>query len=538
MLDRLKVPAQLPGAEVPDIKLPSSNAPRKEVEEALNRYFPPLPELPADPRANLGPDGRPLTLVDLQRLALDNSPVLRQAAAEVESARGLAIQAGLYPNPRVGYEGDTIGQASSAGMQGGWIEQTIKTGGKLQVARAAAYQDVLVAEFKLMQAEADLRTQVRNGYFNVLVAKKNLEVTRALAKLTDEIYKVNVLQLRAGEVAVYEPMQVRVLALQTRSQIVLAYNRQLSAWKQLAATLGLPGMPLTELEGQIDMPIPRHKYEEILAKVLTRHTDVGVAQTMVNKAQLNIRLAQLAPLPDVDLRYMAQKDNTTPPFGTVHSVVVGVALPLFDRNQGNLRKAQADLRRATEEGHRVRADLTSRVAEAFERYQNNRVLLEMYRTQMLPNQVQAFRAVVTRHFRAGERGGTSYNDLIVAEQTLVGLITNYVNILKEQWMSVVDLAGLMQTAELFESMEKDAVEPVPSLDQLCPLPCDHPCGVNVDPRWLGGDGSWPDAFSASERLSQPPQQAAPASISLSDVSLPVPPPEMLMLPAVELRKVP
>src|SRR5262245_59157562 len=122
MLDRLKLPALVPGAGTPDIRMPLAGTP-KEIAEAIQKYFPPLPPLGQEPQAQPGPAGRALILADLERLALGHSPVWRQAALEVEAARGVAVQAGLYPNPTVGYEGDTMAQARSAGLQGGFLEQ-------------------------------------------------------------------------------------------------------------------------------------------------------------------------------------------------------------------------------------------------------------------------------------------------------------------------------------------------------------------------------------------------------------------------------
>ena len=49
-----------------------------------------------------------LRLEDLEKTALQNNPTLKQAEARVRAARGKMKQAGLYPNPIVGYEGDEI----------------------------------------------------------------------------------------------------------------------------------------------------------------------------------------------------------------------------------------------------------------------------------------------------------------------------------------------------------------------------------------------------------------------------------------------
>ncbi len=523
LIERLKLPPALPGAKIPDIKLPPPLS--KEMEAALKKYFPPLPGLGEEPKARPGPEGLPLTLADLQKLALTNSPVLRQAAAAIEAAKGAAWQAGLYPNPVIGYQAEEIGP--TAGMQGGHITQTITTAGKLGLARDVARTDIRIAEHKFTQAQADVRTQVRAGYFNVLAARKNLAVTRALNQLTDEIYRVLVVQLKVGEVAAYEPMQVRVLALQTRAQLVQAHNRYLAAWKELAAALGLPGLPLTELAGRIEMSIPNYQYESVLARVLTRHSDVLIADDRVAKAQLSLRLAQVMPIPDVGVRVMVQKDNTSQPSAIISGVSVEIPFPLFNRNQGNIYQAQAFLGQASEEGHRVRAELTARLAGAFERYDNNRTLAGLYGQQILPNQVQAFRAVVARHSVGGPVGKDvpSYNDLVTAEQTLVAVITNYLNVLRDQWAGVVEVAGLLQTDDLFQLGEDCHDQRVPDLESLVPLSCLHPCSPMQDARLYGADGTWPAAPSPLAPQTLPPPQPG---------SPPTSPPEILPLPPLPL----
>ncbi len=512
LMDRLKLPAALPGAGVPDIQLPPPTAPRKEIEAAIDKYFPPLPKLPDEPRAAPGPAGQPLSLSDLQKLAAAHSPVLRQAAAEVQAALGAAVQAGLYPNPTVGYMADEIGTEGSAGKQGGFIGQTFKTAGKLRLARDAALQEVRIAEHKLRQTEAEVHTRVRAGYFDVLVAQRNLAVNRSLSQLTDEVYKVLVQQLKVGEVATYEPMQVRVLAMQARGMVVVAHNRYLAEWKKLASAMGVSGMPLTQLAGRVDIPIPRYQYDKLLAHVLSRHTEVLIAQEKSIKANTQLRLARVTPVPDLGVRVTMQTDTAAASHKFLTGVEVGVPMPLWDRNQGNIRMAQAQLLSANEEAHRVRADLTGRLALAFEKYETNRALLELS-GKIIPNQVQAFRAVVARHSRGGpaDKDGVSYNDLVTAEQALVGVITNYLNVLREQWAAVVEVAGLLQTDDLFQLSDGEQRMPVPDLEQLLPLCCQHPCSPVCDPRLFGGDGAWPPAF--------PPAPPAPASPPPAPVSV-------------------
>src|SRR5262249_33624226 len=165
-----QVPPGVPGQETPPIKLPPLEK-AKDVEAALKRYFPPLPPIGPEVQPLPGPGGRPLTLADLQKLARENSPLLRQAAADIKAAEGVALQAGLYPNPTTGLQGQTQGPGGGP-IYGGFVGQTIKTAGKLKLAQAAAAIDLENARLAYRKAETDLTASVRSGYFAALVARE------------------------------------------------------------------------------------------------------------------------------------------------------------------------------------------------------------------------------------------------------------------------------------------------------------------------------------------------------------------------------
>ncbi len=502
LADRVRIPEEIPGGKIPQIELPKDP---QERQAAIDRYFPPLPPLNANPKPGSSPTGAPLTLDDLQRLGRETNPLVRQAAADVAAAEGTLVQVGLYPNPNVGFQGDTIGTGSTGGYQGVFAEQTIKTGGKLVLARSQARMDLRNAELAYRRAETDLLTDVRNKYFAVLVAEKNLSVSLALAHLFDELYAVQVDQLRAGQAAHYEPLQLRVLVLQNRGSLVQARNRDTAAWKQLATSIGLPAMPPAPLAGRVDMPLPRFRYDACLEHVLTMHTDVLTASNSLERANFAIRLAQVTPLPDVDVRMALQKDYTTPPFGTAHSLSIGVPVPIFDRNQGNISAARAALLRASEEQHRVRNDLTNQLATAFEQYENNRVLLDYYEHHILADQARATRGAYIRHLQEPDKVG--FADVVVAEETLIGAVTTYVTTLGAAWAAAVNVADLLQTDDMFQYAEQQAVAPIPDLENLPGLPCCHPCSDLPDPALQGAHGTWPAAAPAAQAAGLPPTQS-------------------------------
>src|SRR5262249_59320906 len=105
-------------------------------------------------------------------------------------------------------------------------------------------------------------------------------------------------------------------------------------------------------------------------------------------------------------------------------------------------------------------------------------------------QVRAYRGVYERHDKEPDR--VSFGDIINAQQILANTITTYVSVLGGAWTAAVDVAGLLQTSDLFQLAEEQCVAPVPALEEIFQLPCCHPCTPLPDPKLKGAEGSWPE----------------------------------------------
>ena len=356
---------------------------------------------------------------------------LRQAAADVESARGALIQTNTYPNPTVGFSNQPNNANTAPGSVGPVFDQVIKTGGKMKLQAAAAEIDLRNAELALKRARSDLSTAVRNAYYGFLVAQETVRVTRAVARFTDEIYRLQAELLETGSAAPYEPAYLRGQAFTARLAYVQAIATYIYAWKTLVATIGLPQLPLAEVAGRIDRLIPCYDYDEVLAHVLSHHTDVLTAQKVVDKATYNLKLAQITPYcPDVEINTGVAHDFTLPPHGTYVYTTIGAPLPIWDKNKGNIIAAEAALHRASEESHRVEVTLTNTLATAFTGYKTNLDALAYYRRYILPDQVRAYRGVFER--RSVDLN-VAFADLVTAQQNLTGSVSNYLTILGTLW---------------------------------------------------------------------------------------------------------
>jgi cobalt-zinc-cadmium efflux system outer membrane protein len=464
----LMIPKEIPGAEIPLVKLPDDPAGRGA---ATARLFPQLPPLPEEPVPLPGPDGRAYTLADLQKLAAANSPTLRQAAADVEAARGLMQQAGLYPNPIVGFEAGPNANNTATGTQGIFIDQVIVTGGKLKLQVASAQMNLRNAELALKRARFDLATLIRGDYYTLLVAKETLRVNKGLANFTDEIFRLQADLLGGGFAASHEPAALRSQAFVVRLGYKQAIASYVYAWKELVSDMGLKQLPLSAVEGEVDRLIPYYDYDAALAHVLRNHTDVLTARSTLDGARYNLKLARVVPVPNVDVRGDLWKENTIIPFQNFHTIQISSPLAIWDRNQGNIRAFSSALVRAAEGPHQVEVALTTGFATAYASYKTNLAAVEYYRSTILPDQVRYYRGVFERR---KIDPGVAFGDLVQAQQVLVTDVNAYLGVLGSLWTSVVGVANYLQTDDLFQLGSPLELPQLPDFDAMHPLPCPHP----------------------------------------------------------------
>jgi cobalt-zinc-cadmium efflux system outer membrane protein len=464
----LTIPKAVPGAEAPLVTVPAE---RTERTAAIARLYPELPLLTVEPVARPGPNGRPYTLADLQRLAAANNPLLRQAASDVEAARGLMIQAGLYPNPTVGYETNPDNNNTGSGVQGGFIDQVIKTGGKLTIAVAGARMGLIVAELALKRARYNLATTIRGDYYTLLVAKETVRVNRGLVHFTDEIFRLQADLAGGGFAGAHEPAALRSQAFIVRLAHKQSLANYIYAWKQLVADIGMRQLPLSEVEGQVDRLIPYFDYDEVLARVLANHTDILTARANLTQARYNLKGAQVVPIPDVEVRADLFKEHMIQPLQNYFALSLGIPFPIWDRNQGNIMAATAAMVRAQEGPHAAEVNLTTNLAAAYATYKNNLMAMEYYRRNVLPDMVRYYRGVFERRKIDPT---AAFGDLVAAQQFLVADVTSYLGVLGSLWTSVVAVADFLQTDDLFQLGKKLEVPQLPDLEGLHPWACPHP----------------------------------------------------------------
>lgn len=330
------------------------------------------------------------TLKSLEETALAQNPTLVQAGAQVRMSRGKALQAGLLPNPSIGYVSEQMGAEGTAGeLQGMFVEQEIVTGRKLQLSRAKFMQEARQAELQVMAQQYRVLYSVRIAYYNTLARQVRLELRRQLQDNSDEAAKTVTELVNVGQANRSDLLQAEVSQQRAKANLQMAQSRYRGAWEELMAVVGMPDAPSTPLEGKLDFETHQAlEREATLTELLTCSPQILVAQAEVARDRIGVQRERVEPIPNLNLRtetgYNFETDNT------VAGVELGVRLPLFDRNQGTLMQARAELTRAEAEVTRIELMLRQKFARTYAEYESAMTLAANYQSEVLPKAKEAY----------------------------------------------------------------------------------------------------------------------------------------------------
>jgi cobalt-zinc-cadmium efflux system outer membrane protein len=383
-----------------------------------------------------------LTLDDLRKIALESNPTLAQAAMAVQAAEGRYVQAGLYPNPSIGYLGGDIGLDDTSGQQGAVFGQEIVTTRKRRWARNAASWEIEQTRYAWEAQRRRVLNDVRAGYFEVLLAQKTIELNQQLVNIGDAGVRVAQQLFDHKVVSRADVLQARIEADMAKLGLNNARNRHQAAWRRLTAVLGQPQMRPQPLAGDVEANLPEFNWEDTLSVLLTQSPELGLANAGVERARSELSLQCAQRFPNFEVESWVKYDEGA--HQSLIDVAVSIPLPLFDRNQGNVMAAQSNLIAASTEAQRVELDLRNRLASAFEQYANARRQVQTYTDSVLPNARESLR-LTNLGYQAGEFG---YVTLLTAQRTYFGVSLEYLNSLTELWASSVELEGMLLSGGL------------------------------------------------------------------------------------------
>jgi cobalt-zinc-cadmium efflux system outer membrane protein len=408
--------------------------------------------VPAQQRGPEGiPIGPPVKLEDLEAMALQRNPTLAQAEAAIRAAEGRQRQAGLFPNPVAGYfvEEFVFRSPGETAEHGAFIEQTIPLGGKLSKARNVFARE---RDRAVVEAEAQ-RLRVTNSirllYYETLGAQRLVELRFNLSQLAQEAVEITRELANVGQADRPDQLEIEIEFERAEIEWLNAQNDWLRAWQTLGAMVGNPTLPPARLAGNPEDDLAPLNETQLLDALLQQSPDVRVAKASVERARAVLARERAQRVPDLFLRgglgYNLERFEPVAPAltgerkGLSGRLEVGVNVPVFNRNQGGIAAAEAELAIAEGELNRLQLMLRTRFASSFREYRSAQQLAERYRTRVIPRAREAYQMYLT-NFR---QMAAAYPQVLIAQRTLFQVEVEYAKALVQLRERATGLRGFL-----------------------------------------------------------------------------------------------
>jgi len=335
-----------------------------------------------------------------------------------------------------------MGNRGTPGMQGGFIRQRIVTAAKLELASSVAEGRVTEREHLAAAAREQVLSGVRIRFYDTLVAQQRLELTSRLARLGDSLAQATAMLIKAKQVSPNALYQAEIAAEQARAMKENSENELSEARQLLALSVGVTDLQVGPLRGKVAADLPDMTWEECWKRIVTGHPGLAASRARLSTAGREVTRQKRMVIPDVDLRvgmaHMHVSDSD------VTSVMVGVPLPIFDRNQGGIARSEAEMVRARFEVERLEIELQQRAVTAFREYSNARHQARRYSKKILPRSVKSIE-LVRRGYGEGQ---VEYLELLIAQQKYVEVNLAYLQTIQKLREAVTVIEAQLLTGGL------------------------------------------------------------------------------------------
>ncbi|GGF13514.1 TolC family protein [Hymenobacter cavernae] len=328
----------------------------------------------ATPAAIAPADTVQLTLPEAEQRFVQNNLALLAQQYNVSAAEAQIQQAKLWDNPTISLEQNTYNPATHkhfdvtrTGQSIVQVQQLFAIAGRRKAAANVAQQNALVEQYNFQDLLRNLRYQLRTTFYNLYfkqqtVGAYNREINsfrRTVAQYQGQYDK--------GNIALKEVIRLKAFLFQLETErqgLLTDIAGQEAALRVLIRdNSGAYYRPQADGNRLRDLNLGQYSVEQLADTAQIARADLRARQAGLEQQNQNLRLQRALAAPDLALGYVYDRAGSYIP--NYNAVTLGVAIPILNRNQGNIRSAQAQIQSSKAELGQQQLIVQNDVQEAY-----------------------------------------------------------------------------------------------------------------------------------------------------------------------------
>jgi cobalt-zinc-cadmium efflux system outer membrane protein len=367
------------------------------------------------------PSARAVTLEEALDLAKRNNPSLQASQTLILQNKAQEITANLRPNPVLSMDAQYVplfepnlftdlnywndNSQFDAGL-GYLFERGKKRQHRLDAAKSAT----AVTEAQVSDAQRSILANTAQVFIAALLAKSNLEFAERLLDSFKKTVDISEERQKAGSMSRNDLLKIQLQSLQFESDVNNAQLVRAQALASLRQFLGFDSVPQDyAVVGSLAYEPVTARLEDLQARALASRPDLQAAQRSVTASQSQVGLAKANGKVDFNVTFDYTRLNQS----NLGALYFSVPLPIFNRNQGEIARAQYAVAQSQFQQKAAEQQVLTDVQNAYEGLRRSEQRVRLYDKGYLDKATQSLEITKFSY----EHGAASLLDFLDAERS-------------------------------------------------------------------------------------------------------------------------
>lgn len=323
------------------------------------------------------------------------------------------------------------------------VTQLIYMGGKKKNEIAFAKSNKELAQLQFSQLLVELRTQLHTNYYNLYYEKLKLENTNKQLGYMNDLLKAYKVQSAKGNVSLKDEVRLQSIVIQLNNDKVNINKNLLEFEQNLKVLTGITENiepEISDEEAKLVLTAqPFGDDDELKRKALENNADYLFILKLIDNSKLYAQWQKSLNVPDLNVG--AEYDQASGTFNNEINLKVGIPIPLWKSNKGNVEKANYAIKQNQKNAEFQKLNLETKVQSAFQIWKTQYDQLAEIKSTDLSNLDLVYDGML-KNFRNGNISLIEFTDFMESYRQTALQIYDMKNDLME---SAIKLNQLVQT---------------------------------------------------------------------------------------------
>lgn len=359
-----------------------------------------------------------MSLLDCENAFQTNNLQLLAEQYNINIADADILQAKIWELPQLsgyvnGYNPENRKVFNVGKAKGFEVTQLIYMGGKKKNEIAFAKSNKELAQLQFSQLLVELRMQLHTNYYNLYYEKLKLENTNKQLGYMNDLLKAYKIQSAKGNVSLKDEVRLQSIVIQLNNDKV-GINRNILEFEQnLKVLTGITESiepQISDLEAREILALqPFGEEDELKRKALENNADYLFNLKLIENSKLYAQWQKSLNVPDLNLG--AEYDQASGTFNNEINLKVGIPIPLWKSNKGNVEKANYAILQNQRNADFQKLNLETKVESAFQIWRNQYDQLAEIKSKDLDNLDLVYNGML-KNFRNGNISLIEFTDFM------------------------------------------------------------------------------------------------------------------------------